>query len=138
MLNYMPRFVVLLHETPPGYPRGTHFDLMLQHEGSLWTWAIEKLPTAGQPAMAERLPDHRLAYLDFEGEVAAGRGRVSRVDAGEFDVMTDEESLLVLLIRGGQLTGTLTLEQIAEDPHRWCVSLAAGEATSSSGWATSG
>ena len=34
----MPRFVVLRHETPPGYPRPPHYDLMLEQEGGLWTW----------------------------------------------------------------------------------------------------
>lgn len=129
----MPRFVVLLHETPPGYPRGTHFDLMLEHAGLLRTWALEKLPAAGESVVAERLPDHRLAYLDFEGDVAGNRGQVSRVDAGDFDVVTDSESLLVVAIRGGQLTGTLALAQVAEDAHRWRVSLGGGEATSPSG-----
>jgi hypothetical protein len=130
MLNYMPRFVVLLHETPPGYPRGTHFDLMLEHQGGLRTWALEKLPSGGETVTALRLHDHRLAYLDFEGDVSPGRGRVSRVDAGEFTVTTDDESLLVVAIRGRLLVGRLTLQQTADDPHRWRISLAAGEATS--------
>lgn len=129
----MPRFVVLLHETPPGYPRGTHFDLMLEQAGVLRTWALEKLPAADESVMAERLPDHRLAYLDFEGAVAGNRGQVSRVDTGDFDLVADSESALVVAIRGAQLVGSLTLAQVAEGAHRWRVSLGGGEATSPSG-----
>jgi hypothetical protein len=129
----MPRFVVLLHETPAGYPRGTHFDLMLEHDAVLRTWAMEQWPQAGESVMAEMLPDHRLAYLDYEGDVAGDRGRVSRVVAGEFDVVTSAEALLVVALCSDALAGTLTLAQMADAPHRWRVSLAAGEASSSSG-----
>ena len=52
----MPRFVVLLHETPAGYSRGTHFDLMLEYGEALRTWALNKLPLAGDPVIAHRLP----------------------------------------------------------------------------------
>ena len=78
----MPRFVVLLHETPSGYPRGAHLDLMLEHAGALRTWALEKPPLPGEIVVAERLPDHRLEYLDYEGAVSHDRGVVSRVDSG--------------------------------------------------------
>ena len=131
MLKYMLRFVVLLHETPPDYPRKSHFDLMLQREGVLWTWTLDELPQAGQPALAERLPDHRLLYLDYEGEVAGDRGRVSRVDGGEFDLLAEGESYLEVVLRGETLRGRLKLDRLEGEPQRWRISLAAGEAASS-------
>jgi len=133
IIHYMPRFVLLLHETPAGYPRGTHFDLMLEHDAVLRTWAMDRWPAAGESVLAEKLPDHRLAYLDYEGEVAGDRGSVSRVLAGEFDVVTDAEALLVIALRSPGLTGNLTLTQTTDAPHRWRVSLAVGAASSSSG-----
>src|SRR5262245_17631602 len=82
----MPRFVVLRHETPPGYRRPAHFDLMLEEGGVLRTWALESLPpVGGEPIPAERLPDHRLDYLDYEGPVSGDRGSVSRVDFGTYE-----------------------------------------------------
>ena len=129
----MPRFVVLLHETPAGYSRPAHFDLMLEHRGVLRTWALDRLPEAGRPALAERLPDHRPIYLDYEGEIAGDRGRVTRQEAGEYDVASDTVTRLAVVIRGGKLSGTLILEQASEEPHLWRVSLASGDATSSSG-----
>src|SRR5690348_2558350 len=83
--NWMPRFVVLLHETPAGYARRNHFDLMLESNGVLLTWAIPELPTTDGSVAAERLPDHRLMYLDYEGPVSRDRGSVQRVDGGEFE-----------------------------------------------------
>jgi len=129
----MPRFVVLLHQTPPGYPRGTHFDLMLERGNVLWTWALDRLPEAGSELLAERLPDHRPVYLDFEGAMGGERGRVSRVEAGEFDVEAESESRLVIDLRGETLRGKLLLEQTESDRHRWRISLTGGEANSAPG-----
>src|SRR5262245_29210037 len=102
----MPRFVVLLHETPPGDSRGRHYDLMLEQGGALWTWAINALPCAGGEAIpAERLPDHRLAYLEYEGEVAGNRGSVSRIDCGTCELLTDGADEFRFRVAGAILTG---------------------------------
>jgi len=69
------RFVIQFHDAPDG----PHYDLMLEHEGALATWRLEELPggAGGAGAMpAEKLPDHRLAYLSYEGPVSGGRGSV--------------------------------------------------------------
>jgi hypothetical protein len=122
----MPRFVILLHETQDNTPRPTHFDLVFEHAGVLRTWATEKLPTLSEAVIAERLADHRLAYLDYDGEISGGRGRVSRVEEGHYDVIEETESNLVLRIRGAKLTGTLTLTALTGDSQRSRVSLSSG------------
>lgn len=75
------RFVILEHDTEPH-----HFDLMLEVEGQdpLWTWAFYRtdLPDAPDELPLERLPDHRNAYLTYEGPVSGERGSVSRVEEG--------------------------------------------------------
>jgi hypothetical protein len=83
----MPRFVVLRHVTPPGHDRPTHGDFMLECGGALRTWALAEPPSPGRTIAAEELPDHRLAYLDYEGEVSGGRGSVTRWDAGTYEVL---------------------------------------------------
>ena len=123
----MPRFVVLYHETPAGYPRGTHYDLMLEQGEVLRTWALDALPAAGQTVLAERLPDHRTAYLEFEGAIAGNRGSVSRYDSGEYEVAEEIATRLVVRLRGVKLPGTITLAADDEDAsHRWRVSLSGG------------
>lgn len=122
----MPRFVVLRHETPTRYARGAHFDLMLEHDGVLRTWAMNKMPTAGEAIAAERLPDHRRMYLDYEGEVKGERGHVSRVDAGTYDAMEETATAIVVRLDGERLRGTLTLAQDEKEHHRWRVSLSPG------------
>ena len=40
---------------------------------------------------AECLPNHRLEYLDIEGEISGNRGRVYRVIRGTYEVLADED-----------------------------------------------
>lgn len=126
----MPRFVILRHETPPGYPRPSHFDLMLEHGSALRTWACEALPTHGQSTAAEQLADHRSDYLDFEGTVAGARGSVVRIAAGEYLPLEETDSLLRVRLAGPQLSGELTLVRDAASPQRWRVSLAPADSPS--------
>src|SRR5262245_18992804 len=102
----MPRFVILHHETSAGFPRDSHFDLMLEHADALRTWAVEKIPAVGEDVSAERLPDHRLAYLDYEGEVSGERGTVSRDDAGDYECLQESETRLVVRVSGQKIRGT--------------------------------
>lgn len=111
----MPRFVVLLHE---GSPRGTHYDLLLQTGDVLRAWALEQPPeaVADQPALA--LPDHRAAYLDYEGEISGGRGRVTRWDGGEYQPHRQSADELVVRLAGKRFTGRLRLWRISA-PDQW-------------------
>jgi len=122
----MPRFVILLHETQDNIRRPPHFDLMFEHAGVLRTWATEKLPALGETSIGERLADHRLAYLDYEGEISGDRGQVTRVEQGDYDVIEETESNLILRICGAQLKGILTLTALTDDPQRSRVSLSSG------------
>jgi hypothetical protein len=107
----MFRFVVLLHEMPPGQTRPTHWDFMLEHGGVLWTWALSEEPTVGRRLAALRLADHRLAYLEYEGEVSGGRGAVTRWDAGHYERMHEEADDLVLRMSGQRISGEVILSR---------------------------
>lgn len=77
------RYVVLHHTGV----EPEHFDLMvlLPGEEKLATWRILAGPETwvGQSPAAERIADHRVAYLEYEGVVSGGRGKVRRVAAGD-------------------------------------------------------
>lgn len=81
----MSRWVLLRH-TPDVGP--AHLDLMLEAEGDeehrLVTFRLPLQATiaAGQVIAGQRLADHRAMYLDFEGEISGGRGRVARTARG--------------------------------------------------------
>lgn len=80
------RFVILFHDLPSSAERDSHWDLMLENNGTLETWAMDGLITEQQSASAIKLPPHRIAYLDYEGEVSNNRGTVKRVVEGDFRI----------------------------------------------------
>jgi hypothetical protein len=121
--NRMPRFVVLLHETPAGYARRNHLDLMLESGDALLTWSLAEIPTSGSVAIAEQLPNHRLMYLDYEGPVSNDRGNVRRIDGGEFDWIEMTPTRFEVQVVGEKLRGRLVIEQDAKDAQRWRVAL---------------
>lgn len=55
---------------------------MLESGGVLKTWRLAAEPKV-LPVAAEAIGDHRLAYLDYEGPISGGRGKVTRWDFGE-------------------------------------------------------
>lgn len=103
---------------------------MLETGDALATWALAELPADWQTLLddsqlkfassnsvdAERLPEHRLAYLDYEGPVSSGRGSVRRLDTGNF-MMTNDPNVYV--IEGEFLRGTILLQPPTENSERW-------------------
>ena len=64
-----------------------HWDLMIAIPGKdrLATWRIDKPPgiwDTSSDLRPERIDDHRMAYLTYEGPVSGGRGEVRRVAKG--------------------------------------------------------
>ena len=105
----MPRFVILLHETPPSYVRPTHWDLMLEDGDHLLTWALAAMPQVDCDTDAEQLGNHRLEYLDIEGRLSRDRGTVQRVAEGEFEWLVREKNEIVIALGGEALQGTVQL-----------------------------
>jgi len=68
--NYKDQYVVQLHDAS-----NLHYDLRLEDEGVLMSWAIPKgLPFAkAQKRLAIRTEDHPIAYLDYEGTIPKGQ-----------------------------------------------------------------
>jgi len=114
----MPRYVILRHEVPSGSARPSHWDFMLEHGDALRTWAIELPPDAAEPQPALLLPDHRAAYLTYEGPVSGNRGDVTRWDEGTFTMPSEAASDLAgdhveIELIGLRLRGRVTLSQRA-------------------------
>jgi hypothetical protein len=117
-----PRFVVLFHRLPAGGERGDHWDLMFEAGGTLRTWALEAEPTAGIAIGALELPDHRLAYLDYEGPVSGDRGVVSRWDEGRYETIERDADHWRVRLAGSRVVGEARLARL--DAQRWSVSFA--------------
>jgi hypothetical protein len=96
----MPRFVVLEHDWPT-----RHWDFLLEAGDVLRAWRILGEPRPGATLPAEANFDHRKFYLEYEGPVSGGRGRVMRWDAGTFEWIETGDRIEVRLngtkLRGG-------------------------------------
>lgn len=114
----MPRFVILRHDSP----RGTHFDLMLERDGTLKTWALPQLPEPGLQIECEALPNHRIEYLDYQGPVSGDRGAVIRADHGLYTVEQESESALGIELVGQNIPLQATLRRCPGESTRWIAS----------------
>jgi hypothetical protein len=111
----VPRFVILRHDGP----QGLHWDFMLETGSVLATWALAESPDSAHPIAARPLPEHRLAYLDYEGPVSGGRGTVTRWDEGTYRIEREAEGLLVAVLWGKRLSGRASLTRTAEAAEAW-------------------
>ncbi len=118
----MPRFAILRHESP----RGLHWDLLLEAGGVLRTWALERSPDATGEIPCQKLADHRLAYLEYEGPVSGARGSVTRWDRGTYRVERESDNELAVELTGERLNGLANLRRSAEGAGRWLVSVTLG------------
>ena len=108
------RFVVQEH-----HATRLHWDLRLEHDGVLASWAIPN----GIPAdpadnrLAVRTEDHPLEYLDFHGEIPKGEygaGTMTIWDAGTYDVHKWEDKKVEVTFHGERLSGRYGLFPIGK------------------------
>jgi len=114
----MPRFVVLFHEMPDGSTRPSHWDLMLEDGATLRTWALESQPSSKAAVWANPLAPHRREYLTFEGPISGDRGTVTRWDAGEYQIVDETETEMMIEFDGARMPRRLLLCR-DEDSQRW-------------------
>jgi len=105
----MPRFVVHKHAA-----RTLHYDLRLELDGTLRSWAVPKGPpgTLGVKRLAVAVDDHPLDYIDFEGTIPEGEygaGKVEIWDKGTFDLRNRTETAIALMFHGNRLDGDYRL-----------------------------
>lgn len=106
----MPQFVLLEHDHPE-----LHWDFMLERGDALLTWRLDRIPAEAGEIAATSLPDHRIAYLDYEGPVSGNRGTVQRIDRGDFELLSSDRDSLSVCLDGSRLQGTVRLQKVSPD-----------------------
>lgn len=107
-------FALLEHDTtaptcPPPPGRDVHYDLIIEVHNAerLPTWRLARNPLdAPGDIPAQRIADHRHAYLNYEGPVSNNRGFVRRIDHGPVHVDQLVGDELVARLSGDRLNGT--------------------------------
>jgi len=112
-----PRFVVQLHDATT-----LHFDLRLELDGVLRSWAVPKGPSLdpGVKRLAVPVPDHDIDAGDFEGVHEGSRrgsGAVIIWDEGTFELVRSSPTHVSFVLDGTKLHGGFALTRTGE--RRW-------------------
>jgi bifunctional non-homologous end joining protein LigD len=108
-------FVVQEHHTPRGRTgERVHWDLRLERDGVLKSWAVPKGPPTepGTNRLAVPTEDHPLEYASFAGTIAAGEyggGHVTIWDAGRYATEKWDERHIIVHFEGRRLAGRYAL-----------------------------
>ena len=108
------RFVVQEH-----HARRLHWDLRLEHEGTLASWALPRgVPEhPDENRLAVRTEDHPLEYLEFEGEIPKGEygaGTMAVWDSGTFEPEKFREDEVIATFHGERVRGRYALFRTRE------------------------
>ena len=105
------RRTVILRHTRDGFP--DHFDWLIDQpdlpmDHRLITYRVPSRPDQQREFMAEKAPDHRAIYLEYEGELSENRGRVVRVAQGIVNLWESDEQRIRCELNWGQHTHLLS------------------------------
>jgi bifunctional non-homologous end joining protein LigD len=109
------RFVVQEH-----HATRLHWDLRLEHDGVLASWAIPNgIPaTPADNRLAVHTEDHPLEYLEFHGEIPKGQygaGTMTIWDQGTYELHKWEERKVEITFHGERLSGRYGLFSIGRN-----------------------
>jgi bifunctional non-homologous end joining protein LigD len=113
------RFVVQEH-----HARSLHWDLRLEHDGALASWAVPKgiPPDPRKNHLAVQTEDHPLEYLDFHGEIPAGQygaGTMRIWDRGTYETHKWRDKEVMVTFHGERVRGKYVL--FRTDGNNWMI-----------------
>ena len=91
-----------------------HYDLRLEFDGVLKSWAVPKLPPTikGIKRLAVAVADHEKSYAKFSGKIPEGvygAGKVEIWDSGTYNLIEKDKNKIVVDIHGKKLSGEYIL-----------------------------
>jgi bifunctional non-homologous end joining protein LigD len=112
----VPRFVIQEH-----YATSHHYDLRLEKDGVLVSWAVPKgMPEDTQKnRLAMRVDDHALSHLDVFDETTVegvpGAIRKTIWDGGTYEAEEFGEEMVIVRLRGRRLDGRYAIFRAGEN-----------------------
>jgi bifunctional non-homologous end joining protein LigD len=107
------RFVVHQHDAT-----NLHWDLRLEHDGVLLSWALPRgvpqLPDRAANRLAVHTEDHPLEYIDFHGEIPHGEygaGQMTIWDSGTYEAEKLRRDEVIATFDGERMRGRYVLFQ---------------------------
>ncbi len=96
------------------YASHLHFDLRLELDGVLKSWAVPKGPPekSGDRRLAVQVEDHPLEYGKFEGTIPEGQygaGAVKIWDRGFYEPLVWKDDKIEFIIKGEKMEGRYVL-----------------------------
>jgi bifunctional non-homologous end joining protein LigD len=117
----MPRFVIQEH-----YARSHHFDLRLERDGDLVSWAVPRgMPSdTGKNRLAMRVEDHDMSHLDLVDETPVDEvpGAVAKSiwDRGTCTYEQFDDEMVIVALQGERLEGRYAIFRAGKN---WLVHL---------------
>jgi len=107
----MPKnLIFVIHEH---HARRLHWDLRLEMNGALKSWAVPKQPPLkkGLKRLAIQVDDHAKSYASFEGVIEAGygKGTVKIWDKGALKIIDKKPHKIVFSLSGKKMKGEYVL-----------------------------
>ncbi|MHA1238147.1 MAG: DNA polymerase ligase N-terminal domain-containing protein [Candidatus Odinarchaeia archaeon] len=117
--NKRPIYVIQKHDASH-----LHYDLRLEMDGVLKSWAIPKEPpvSVGVKRLAVQTEDHPIEYAEFEGIIPEGQygaGIVEIWDKGSFELIDRKEDKITMIIYGKKLIGKYHLIKLKGSNKNW-------------------
>jgi bifunctional non-homologous end joining protein LigD len=107
----------------------THYDLRLEWDGVLWSWAVPRGPCLDPEVkrLAVKVEEHPVEYADFEGVIPKGNygaGPIIVWDRGQWEPYDDpneglRKGMLHFALYGFKLRGGWTLVRLKDEPKQW-------------------
>ncbi len=104
--------------------RNLHWDLRLEREGVLASWAIPKEPPQrkGTRRLAIQTEDHPINYASFAGTIPEGEygaGSVDIWDQGTYETEKWEANEIIVILEGRKLKGRYCLIRFQKVKDGW-------------------
>ena len=104
--------------------RQLHYDLRLEKDGVLKSWAVPKEPPLkkGIKRLAVQVEDHPVEYASFEGTIPEGEygaGTVEIWDKGSYETEKWMEKEIIVEIKGEKLIGRYCLIKFKKEKNNW-------------------